>query len=82
MIRELIEGQSAELYGLARGDRIVSVDRETTRDMTLEQIIERIRGEEGVPVSLEIEREGEGRFALEVERGRVVVKERRQGRSK
>jgi len=75
-IVETIDGRPAAINGLRSGDLIIEVDREPAGDLRLEQVIELIRGEEGVAVELEIERDGEGRFTVEVERGRVVVQER------
>ncbi len=76
LIRETIEGHAAATYGLRPGDRILAVDREPVADLRLDQIVERIRGEEGVPVELEIDRPDEGLMTVEIERGQVVVRER------
>ncbi|MFU8802196.1 MAG: carboxypeptidase regulatory-like domain-containing protein [Bradymonadaceae bacterium] len=74
----VMDGMPAEAYGLAVGDVIRSVDRESTENMELDRVVEMIRGEEGAPVSLEVERDGEGVFILEVERGRVVIRSQRR----
>jgi C-terminal processing protease CtpA/Prc len=42
-------------------------------------VVERIRGEEGSSVLLEIERPGQGRFTVQVNRGQVVVKDPPEG---
>lgn len=73
-IRETMEGSPAETFGLKGGDTILDIDGEDASDMRLVEVVNRIRGEEGVPVSLVVEREGEGRIEIDVERGRVVVK--------
>ena len=48
----------AERAGLHPGDRIVSIDGEATRDMTLGEALQRMRGAPGTRVVLEIMREG------------------------
>ena len=74
-VANLMEGSPAQQFGLQAGDVIRAVDRESTSDLPLGQVVERIRGEAGVPVALEIDRPGQGRFTIRVERGRVVVKD-------
>jgi uncharacterized GH25 family protein len=75
-IRNTMEGSPAETFGLQAGDTILGIDGEDASDLRLVEVVNRIRGEEGVPVSLVVEREGEGRVEIDVERGRVVVKNR------
>jgi hypothetical protein len=75
LIQQLVEGSPAAAYGLKQNDRIMAVDGEATGGMALAQIVDRIRGEEGAPVRVEVEREGEGRVVVEVTRGRVVVRD-------
>jgi carboxyl-terminal processing protease len=48
----------AERAGLHPGDRILSIDGEPTRDMTLGEALQRMRGAVGTKVVLEIMREG------------------------
>jgi carboxyl-terminal processing protease len=48
----------AERAGLHPGDRILSIDGETTRDMTLSEALRRMRGAPGSKVVLEIMRDG------------------------
>jgi hypothetical protein len=74
-VQGLVEGSPALAQGLQQGDVIRSVDGTATQDLRLPQVVEMIRGEAGVPVTLEIEREGQGRFSVRIERGRVVIKE-------
>lgn len=75
-VMRVMDGLPASQFGLADGDYIRAVDREPVEGLRLESVIEQIRGESGVPVELEIEREGQGRMTVEIERGRVVVKGR------
>jgi len=48
----------AERAGLHPGDRILSIDGEATRDMTLSDVLQRLRGAPGTKVVLEMMREG------------------------
>lgn len=52
----------AEKAGLISGDVIVRIDGESTEDMTIDDAVERIRGERGTEVTLSIYREGEFEF--------------------
>jgi hypothetical protein len=58
VIQRTIEGSAAASLGLREGDRILSVDGQPVGDLDLYEVIERIRGEEGTPVRLTIERDG------------------------
>jgi carboxyl-terminal processing protease len=49
----------AEAIGLLPGDAIVAVDGESVEGLELQTVVERIRGPEGTPVQLAIERVGE-----------------------
>lgn len=75
LIRNVMPGTPAQQAGLQAGDRIVSVDRQVTSGMSLPHVIERIRGEEGTSVLLEVERAGQGKFTVQVGRAAVVVKD-------
>jgi carboxyl-terminal processing protease len=48
----------AERAGLRTGDRILKVDGTSTRDLTLPDVVRRMKGRAGTQVSLEIMREG------------------------
>ena len=76
-IRQTMDGSAAATFGLKAGDVIVAVDREDVSSFRFVDVINRIRGEEGVPVSIEVIREGEGKLTFDVERGNVVVKDER-----
>ncbi len=75
VIRNVMEGTPAQQAGLQAGDKILGVDRQSTAGLSLPQVIERIRGQEGSTVLLEIERPGQGKFTVQVGRGTVVVKD-------
>ena len=72
-IARLLDDAPAARAGLQAGDVILTVDRVPTSGMQVGQVVEMILGEAGVPVSLEIERNGV-LLTVTVERGRVVVK--------
>jgi protocatechuate 3,4-dioxygenase beta subunit len=74
-ILQTMDGHAASEFGLKRNDIIRSVDGESVEGLRLSDVVERIRGQQGVPVEIEVERSGQGRFSVEVERGQVVVKE-------
>ncbi len=74
LVRGVFPGHPAAQYGLKRGDYIRAVDGRSVEDMPLSGVIEKIRGQAGVPVELEVERKGKGRFTLKIERGQVVVR--------
>lgn len=53
-----IEGTPAFRAGLEAGDKIVQVDGESTKDMTLIDAVKKLRGPEGTTVTIGILREG------------------------
>ena len=77
IVRNVMPDTPAAQAGMQSGDRIVSVDRQGVNGMPLTGVIERIRGEEGTTVLIEIDRPGQGRFTVQVSRAAVVVKEPR-----
>lgn len=57
-----IDGTPAYKAGLEAGDKIVKIDDETTRDITLIDAVKKLRGEPGTKVDLTILREEERRL--------------------
>lgn len=53
-----IEGTPAQRAGIKAGDFIVKVNEETTKDLTLMDAVQKMRGPKGTKVSLTIQREG------------------------
>lgn len=76
VIRNVLPGGGAEKSGLKRGDVIRAVDRERVDDLPLTEIVQKIRGRAGKPVRISLEREGRGRFVVEIDREPVVVEGR------
>lgn len=53
-----IEGTPADRAGIRAGDRIVKIDGASTKDMTLMDAVNKMRGAKGTSVTLTLEREG------------------------
>lgn len=53
-----IEGTPAFKKGLKSGDKILKIDDESTKDMTLMEAVKRLRGPQGTEVTVSILREG------------------------
>jgi len=67
-----LPGGPAEAAGVQNGDVITHVDGKPTRDWTLGDAVERLRGKAGTTVKMRVRREGE-RKPLEFELERAVV---------
>ena len=52
------EGKPAQRAGVLAGDRILSVDGKSTKDLKIDEVSNNLRGEPGTTVVLEIAREG------------------------
>jgi carboxyl-terminal processing protease len=80
---EVFPGSPAERAGLQPGDTIVAVDGQPVEGWRLDEIITLVRGEEGTPVVLAVERAGGARVdELRLARARVAmpfVQSRRMG---
>jgi carboxyl-terminal processing protease len=53
-----IEGSPAYDLGIQSGDRIIAIEDESTRGITVDEAIEKLRGEPGTDVAITIRREG------------------------
>jgi carboxyl-terminal processing protease len=73
MIIEVLPNSPAANSGLEAGDRILSIDGEATEDMSLEEASERIRGDEGSSITLEVQRGAENEFEVVVTRARIEL---------
>lgn len=58
-ILEVVTGTSAETAGIQAGDILVAVEGQNVQDLTMEQVKEMIRGEEGTQVQIEVLRDQE-----------------------
>jgi len=67
-----IAGTPAAARGLRAGDVISKVSGESTEDLTLDEVVDLVRGPEGTTVVLTIDRLGfKGPFDVEIERTRI-----------
>ncbi len=58
-IADVLNDSPAALEGLTAGDRLVAVDSLAVDDFSLREVVELIRGQSGIPVTLMVEREGD-----------------------
>ncbi len=72
VVSEPMEGSPAEKAGIKPGDYITKVDGEEVTPENASSISEKIKGEEGTKVKLEIKRDKKT-LNLEIERKRIVV---------
>ena len=68
VVSSIIPNTPAEESDLRRGDRILSVDGWKTDGHTVEEVVSRVRGPEGEPVTLTIGREGKADFEVTITR--------------
>jgi carboxyl-terminal processing protease len=68
-----LDGTPAQKAGLKPGDKIIKIDGELTRDITLVDAVKKLRGKPGTKVALTILREDAGKL-IEVELTRDIVR--------
>jgi carboxyl-terminal processing protease len=68
VITSVIPNTPAEEAGLKRDDRIIAVDGTSTSGETVDQVVARVRGPDGEPVTLTIQRSGEPAFDVTIVR--------------
>jgi carboxyl-terminal processing protease len=68
VVSSIIPSTPAEESELKRGDRIISVDGWATDGHTVEEVVSRVRGPEGEPVTLTIGRDGRADFDVTITR--------------
>ncbi|MDH4099024.1 MAG: S41 family peptidase [Nitrospirota bacterium] len=70
-----IEETPAEKAGIKAGDKILKIDGETTKDMTLSDAVGKMRGQKGTPVTLTIGREAVSEpFDVKIVRDIIKIK--------
>jgi carboxyl-terminal processing protease len=69
-----IKNSPAEAAGVRSGDKIIAIDGETSVDLSVEEAVEKIRGEKGEVVSITVIREGEkDPITIEITRDTVII---------
>jgi carboxyl-terminal processing protease len=68
-----IAGSPAEKAGIQPRDRILQIDGVSTADLTLDEAAARMRGPLGSKVSLVVERDGQEKRAVQLQRDRIAV---------
>jgi carboxyl-terminal processing protease len=72
LIRAVQDGSPAAKAGVRIGDQIVAVDGESMIDRTLADVVHKLRGSVGQPVTLSVWREGDREVAIEMRRSRII----------
>jgi carboxyl-terminal processing protease len=72
LIRAVQEGSPSARAGVTVGDQIVAVDGEVMIDRTLSDVVHKLRGSVGQPVTLTVLRGGTDTLAIEMRRGRII----------
>lgn len=67
-----LKDSPAEAAGLLSGDKILEVDGESTKEISLTQAVMKIRGEEGAEVNLKVKREDE-ELNVVIKRARIDI---------
>jgi carboxyl-terminal processing protease len=70
---EPIANSPASQAGIQAGDRIIAIDGNLTRGMSVEEASRLIQGEEGTPITLRIDRNGRGAVTFPLTRARIEV---------
>ena len=70
---EPLQNSPAAAAGVKSGDRIIRIDNQPTKLMTIEQASEAIKGEVGTKVTLAIAREGKPDFDVILERAQIEL---------
>ncbi|GMU74224.1 MAG: peptidase S41 [Candidatus Campbellbacteria bacterium] len=69
-----LKGTPAERAGIRSGDVIIKIDEESTLDLSVDEAVNRIRGDVGTKVALTISREGEDEFLeMTITRERIDI---------
>ena len=71
-VMEVFPGTPAFKGGLITGDRIVDIEGVSTYDLTMDEVVNRLRGLPETTVKIEVERDGEaGRLKFTIKRARI-----------
>ncbi len=72
VVLSVFEGGPADRAGIRAGDRFLTLEGRTVRDMPVDEAVELMRGEPGSPVRVQIRRTGEDR-ALDMTMERAII---------
>lgn len=72
-VASVTEGGPAEKAGMQQGDILTAVNDQPVLDMTVDEVADMVRGEEGTPVSFTVLR-GEQELIMTMNRGMVIEK--------
>jgi carboxyl-terminal processing protease len=72
LIRAVQDDSPAANAGVQAGDQILAVDSESMIDRALSDVVHRLRGNVGEPVSLTLLRPSQGQLIVTVNRGRII----------
>jgi tetratricopeptide (TPR) repeat protein len=72
-VSQVINNSPAQKGGIKAGDQILAVDGKSTTNMTLEQVIKLIRGQQGTQVALRINRTGNSRLNTTLTRSQITA---------
>jgi carboxyl-terminal processing protease len=76
VIEPPFEGTPAAKAGIREGDRIIEIDSMSTKDLTVSETANRLRGKPGTPVFIKIERFGEEKpLEFRLIRGEIKIEE-------
>jgi len=68
-----IDGTPADRAGLRSGDLIVEIEDESTEDLTIDEVVNRLRGRPGTPVSISVRRGERQTFPVTLQRDIIEV---------
>jgi carboxyl-terminal processing protease len=72
----VLPNSPADKAGLRAGDIVLQVDHKTVADMSLDEVVNRVRGKEGTKVHLEVLHKGQNKpLEMDIERARINVPE-------
>jgi len=75
IVENPLEGRPAVKAGIRSGDVILAVDGKTTKGVSLDKVVKRIKGKKGTKVALTLKRKGSAQpFNIEVERATIEIK--------
>jgi len=72
LIRAVQDGSPSAKAGVLPGDQIVAVDGDSMIEKTLGDVVHKLRGSVGQPVTLTVLREGSRSLAIEMRRSRII----------